>query len=54
MGQPESLLPRQVEALECASLLVLEPVHFDARESHATFDVTMPPQGTALLTLELA
>jgi len=54
MGQPESLLPRQVEALECASLLVLEPVHFDASESHATLDVTMPPQGTALLTLELA
>jgi len=54
MGQPGSLLPRQVEALEGASLLVKEPVHLDARESQVTLDVTVPPQGTALLTLELA
>jgi xylan 1,4-beta-xylosidase len=54
MGQPSSPLPRQVEALEGASMLVLEPVPFDARENQHTFDLTLPPQGTALLTLELA
>jgi xylan 1,4-beta-xylosidase len=53
MGQPESLLPRQVDALEAASALRTEPVAFDVSAGLVTFDVALPPQGTALLTLEI-
>ena len=53
MGQPESLLPRQVDALEAASALRREPVAFDVSAGVATFELALPPQGTALLTLEI-
>jgi xylan 1,4-beta-xylosidase len=54
MGRPESLLPRQVDALEAASSLRKEPVAFDFGAGLASFDVALPPQGTALLTLEMS
>jgi xylan 1,4-beta-xylosidase len=55
MGRPESLLPRQVDALIEASLLVKEPVPVAHETPEAVvFCLTLPPQGTALLTLELA
>jgi acyl carrier protein len=54
MGQPQSLLPRQVEALEIASALVKRPAAFEATRGGAVFELAIPPQGTVLLTLELA
>ncbi len=53
MGMPPSLLPREVDALEVASALVKEPLGFEASSNGAIVTVAMPPQGTALVTLEL-
>jgi xylan 1,4-beta-xylosidase len=54
MGQPGSLLPRQVAALETASALVAVPASFQLEDDAALLELTLPPQGTALLTLELS
>jgi xylan 1,4-beta-xylosidase len=54
MGQPEMLLPRQVAALETASALIKSPIAWEAKGDLVALDVAMPPQGTALVTLELA
>jgi hypothetical protein len=54
MGRPGSLLPRQVAALETASALVAVPAAFRTEDDAAVFELTLPPQGTALLTLELS
>jgi xylan 1,4-beta-xylosidase len=53
MGRPGYLLPRQVEALETASALVPAPASFHTEGDTAVFALALPPQGTALLTLEL-
>jgi xylan 1,4-beta-xylosidase len=53
MGRPGYLLPRQVEALETASALVPAPAPFHTEGDTAVFALALPPQGTALLTLEL-
>jgi xylan 1,4-beta-xylosidase len=54
MGQPDTLLPRQVAALETASALIKAPIAFKASGDVASLEVAMPAQGTALVTLELA
>ena len=53
MGQPERLLPHQVVALEGVSTLVREPIAFRIHNDTALFEVDVPPQGTALVTIEL-
>ena len=53
MGQPERPLPRQVAALEAASGLVPVPVSFRVDQDAVVFEVDVPPQGTAVLTVEL-
>jgi len=54
MGQPESPRPHEVQALEAASAVRKEPVAFDVSAGRFTLDVALPPQGMALLTLEIA
>lgn len=54
MGQPERPLPHQVGALEAASALVARPAESHSDGTAATFAIAMPPQGTALLTIEVA
>jgi xylan 1,4-beta-xylosidase len=54
MGQPERPLPQHVAALDAASRLRAESVAFAMNGSAAIIDVTMPPQGSALLTIDLA
>jgi xylan 1,4-beta-xylosidase len=54
MGQPDVLLPRQAAALEIASATIKMPVPFDVNGEVTSFDLSMPAQGTALLTVELA
>jgi transketolase N-terminal domain/subunit/beta-xylosidase len=54
MGQPERLLPRQVLALEGASTLVPAPVAFRTHDDTAIFEIDVPPQGTALVTVQLS
>jgi xylan 1,4-beta-xylosidase len=53
MGAPESLTPNDVTALEIESKLNPEPVAFEYRNAQATLQLTLPAQGTALITLEL-
>jgi len=53
MGQPERPLPHELARLETASALVAEPAAYTIDGEAAVFDVVVPPQGTALLTLEL-
>jgi xylan 1,4-beta-xylosidase len=54
MGQPERLLPRQVVALEGASTLVPVPVTFQIHDDTAIFEIDVPPQGSALVTVQLS
>jgi xylan 1,4-beta-xylosidase len=54
MGKPDSLSKDQVSALELASALVKEPVQVEIKGSSALLKITMPPQGTACVTLETA
>ena len=54
LGQPESLLPHQVEALEIASYSLKQAADFHFERGRVSFEVTLPPQGSALFTLELA
>jgi xylan 1,4-beta-xylosidase len=53
MGQPSSLTPDQVSALELASSLVKEQIHIIYEGKSAFIDINMPPQGTACITLEI-
>jgi xylan 1,4-beta-xylosidase len=53
MGRPESLSPREVEALELASELTKRPIAFQRDRGAIVFDLPMAPQGTALVTMEL-
>ncbi len=53
MGQPDRPMPRQVAALDAASALVAQPTPFRADRDKVLFEITMPPQGTALLSIEL-
>ncbi|HTB51806.1 MAG TPA: glycosyl hydrolase [Ferruginibacter sp.] len=52
MGSPDSLLPEQVHALESVSVLVKEPILFTFENNSILLEVEMPPQGTALITIE--
>jgi xylan 1,4-beta-xylosidase len=53
MGQPSSLTPYQVNALELASSFVKEQIHIIYEEKSAFIEIAMPPQGTACITLEI-
>ena len=52
MGQPERPLPREVAALEVASEVLSRPTGFHVDGDVATFVLSMPAQGTALITIE--
>jgi xylan 1,4-beta-xylosidase len=54
MGRPDSLTPGQVSALELASSLVKEPIQVVHEQDSAFIRITMPPQGVACITLEIA
>jgi xylan 1,4-beta-xylosidase len=54
MGKPDSLSKDQVSALELASSLVKEPLQVETKGDSALLKITMPPQGTACVTLETA
>ncbi|UAY52855.1 GH39 family glycosyl hydrolase [Ferruginibacter albus] len=54
MGSPASLSPLQVQTLELASSLIKEPLSFSLENNVVLLAVEMPPQGTALITLETA
>jgi xylan 1,4-beta-xylosidase len=49
MGSPERPLPGQVAALDAASRLIAEPITHTA----GTFALVLPPQGSALITVEV-
>lgn len=51
MGSPDTLHPRDVEALELASLLVQEPISFTIGNNAVIVYIDIPPQGAALITL---
>ena len=53
MGQPGSLTPDQVNALELASSLAKEQIHIIHERNSAFIEIDMPPQGTACITLEI-
>lgn len=54
IGQPQSLLPRDVEVLEAASRLVAEPRVPRTDGDTAVFALDLSPQSVAALTVELA
>jgi xylan 1,4-beta-xylosidase len=54
MGSPGSLTPLQVAALEKVSLLVKKPFKLKKEGSAIIAEVIMPPQGVALITIDLA
>jgi xylan 1,4-beta-xylosidase len=51
MGRPHRPSPMQVTALETASALVRDRLPLERQGDLVAFDVTMPPRGTALITL---
>ena len=53
MGSPATLHPNDVKALEDSSALHQKHINFKFEKNNATVDVEMPPQGTALITLEI-
>lgn len=53
MGQPDSLLPEQVVALEAVSKLIREPLLFKFENNSVLLEVEMLPQATALITIEI-
>lgn len=53
MGQPGSLTPSQVMLLELASSLVKEPFAFKHEQDTVFIELSVPPQGTACITLEM-
>jgi xylan 1,4-beta-xylosidase len=52
MGMPGSLMPDQVDELESISMLRKEPVSIVSVADQHSFHILVPPQGTALVTLE--
>jgi len=54
MGSPGSLSPAQVADLEKVSSLVKEPFKLKKEAGSIVAEVTMPPQGIAYITIELA
>jgi xylan 1,4-beta-xylosidase len=54
MGSPERPLPHQVDALETASALSPQPLPCAVDAGCARFDLVMPANGVALVTLEIA
>jgi xylan 1,4-beta-xylosidase len=54
MGQPGSLSPAQVQELEAASLVTVEPIGFTVEAEFVHLEFAMPPQGIAFITLETA
>jgi xylan 1,4-beta-xylosidase len=53
MGRPKSLTHDLVKTLEDASRLVQAPLEVQVQNQSATFMIPLPPQGTALITLEI-
>jgi xylan 1,4-beta-xylosidase len=53
MGQPGSLTPVQVSALELASTLVKEQIKIGGEPDAVFIEIDMPPQGCACITLEI-
>ena len=53
MGSPATLHPNDVKALEDASALHQKHISFKFEKNNASVDVEVPPQGTALITLEI-
>ena len=53
MGQPDSLLPEQVVALEAVSTLIREPLLFKFENNSVLLEVEMLPQATVLITIEI-
>ena len=53
MGSPGDLSPQAVEALEIASTLVKHPFDIQIDGLNSFFEITLPPQGTANVTLEI-
>jgi xylan 1,4-beta-xylosidase len=51
MGSPDTLHPRDVEALEFVSALVQEPISFRIENDTVFVYIDIPPQGAALITL---
>jgi len=51
MGQPGSLTPAQVMALELASAMVKEPFELKYEQGAVFIELSMPPQGSACITL---
>jgi len=53
MGRPGSLSPGDVQALEKASMLEKEPIEVKYENNEAYIEVTLSPQATACITLEV-
>jgi xylan 1,4-beta-xylosidase len=52
MGEPEYLNPPQVERLQEASRLVQEPLDWTYQHQTVAWEVTLPPQAVAAITVE--
>jgi xylan 1,4-beta-xylosidase len=52
MGSPGTLSRSQAAKLESASALVMEVQSFSLDKDSAFLEIDLPPQGTALITLE--
>ncbi len=53
MGRPGSLNPKEVSALELASVLIMKPLATRQIKGSVFVEVAIPPQGVAYITLEL-
>jgi xylan 1,4-beta-xylosidase len=53
MGRPDSLTPPQVDILEKASTMIREEFVIRSEKDVTHIEVTIPPQGTACITLEI-
>lgn len=53
MGRPHSLTKTEVHTLESASNLVKTPIELSLVNRSVAFELTIPPQGTAFISLEL-
>jgi xylan 1,4-beta-xylosidase len=54
MGSSGSLSNDQVSALELASSLIMEPLATRNEKGSVFVDITVPPQGVAYITIEMA
>ena len=53
MGRPKTLLPEQVKELEERSNLIKEIFAINICKNEILFDIMIPPQGVACITLEI-